>query len=178
MRRRQMRKVLLVGLLLMLAAVVFPSTARAEFIFGAGAGTNTVNLDEDFDESDLGWKVFAGFRFARFFGIEAQYVDFGNPENDDISVELNHAAAFAVGVIPIGEHFEIYGKGGYGQWRVEVDNNSTGDFFEDDDWDIAYGGGLAFIIGEHVGIRLEYERFEIEDADTIAMASVGVDFRL
>ena len=172
-----MRRVLQIGLIIVLAAIAFPSRAHAGFIFGAGTGTNTVNLDEDFDESDLGWKAFAGFRFVRFFGIEAQYVDFGNPETDDIAVELNHAAAFAVGVIPIGEHFEIFGKGGYGQWRIEVDNNATSDFFEDDDWDIAYGGGLAFVIGKHVGIRLEYERFEIEDADTIEMASAGVDFR-
>ena len=173
-----MKRLLQIGLIGIMAAAFFPSTARAEFIFGAGTGTNTVNLDESFDESDLGWKAFAGFRFVRFFGLELQYIDFGNPENDDISVELNELALFAVGVIPIGEWFEIYGKGGYGQWRVEVENNATSDFFEDDDYDIAYGGGLAFIINQTVGIRLEYERFEVEDADTIAMASLCVDFRL
>jgi OOP family OmpA-OmpF porin len=172
-----MKRVLLFGLIVVLAAIAFPSQAQAGFIFGAGTGTNRVNIDEDFDESDLGWKVFAGFRFIPYFGLEAQYIDFGNPENDDIAVELNDAGIFAIGAFPIGEHFELYGKGGYTQWRIEQENNATSDFFDDEDWDFAWGGGMAFIIGKHVGIRLEYERLEIQDTDIIDMGSVGVDFR-
>lgn len=174
-----MRRVRQLILIAMVVAVVFPSTPHAaQFIFGAGAGTNTVNIDEDFDESDLGWKAFAGVRFVRFFGLELQYIDFGNPENDDISVELNDLGLFAFGVIPLGEWFEIYGKAGYTQWRVEVEDNATSDFFEDDNYDVAWGAGVAFVINQTVGIRLEYERFEVEDTDTIEMASVGLDFRI
>lgn len=174
-----MRKTLMVGLFMMLAAVAFSTPARAEFLFGAGVGSNTVDIDEDFDESDMGWKAFAGFRFFKFFGIEAQYVEFGNPEADDIEVELNDIAAFGVGVLPIGGHFEIFGKAGYGQWDVTVEDTSLNDVLADEsEWDFVYGAGLAFIFGEHIGFRLEYEVFEVEDTDNVTMASASIDVRL
>ena len=174
-----MKKFLLVGLLLMAAAAAFPSQAHAGFIFGAGVGSNTVEIDEDFDESDLGWKAFAGFRFIKFLGVEVQYVEFGNPEADDIEVELNDLAAFGIGVLPIGEHFEIFGKAGYGQWDVEVEDTSLNDVLADEsEWDFVYGAGAAVIFGEHFGFRLEYEVFEVDDTDNVTMASASIDFRL
>ena len=173
-----MKRLLQVGLILMLAAAVFPSNAHAGFIFGAGVGSNTVEIDEDFDESDLGWKAFAGFRFVRFFGIEAQYVEFGNPETDDAEVELTDLAVYATGVIPIGKHFEVFGKAGYGQWDVQIEDTSLGDVVADEsEWDFTYGAGAAILIGEHFGIRFEYEIFEVDDTDNVSMASAGIDFR-
>lgn len=173
-----MKRILHVGLILMLAAVVFPSTAHAGFIFGAGVGDNTVNVDEDFDESDMGWKAFAGFRFIKFFGVEVQYVEFGTPENSDFSVKLTDIAAFAVGAIPIGDHFEFFGKAGYGNWNIEIEDLNLAEDVDADEWDLVYGAGLAVIFGEHVGFRLEYERFEVQDTDGVDMASASIDIRL
>jgi len=174
-----MKRLLQVGLILMLAAAVFPSNAHAGFIFGAGVGSNTVDIDEDFDESDLGWKAFAGFRFIKFLGVEVQYVEFGNPEADDIEVELNDIAVYGIGVLPIGGHFEIFGKAGYGQWDVEISDTSLNDVLADEsEWDFTYGAGAAIIFGEHFGLRFEYEIFEVDDTDNVSMASASIDFRL
>jgi len=173
-----MKKVLLVGLILISAAVAFPSTASAGFIFGAGVGTNTINIDEDFDDSDLGWKVFAGYRFMKFVGVELQYVEFGNPEENDIEVELNDFAVFGVGVLPVGDHFEFFAKLGYGQWDVEIEDTSINDVVDESEWDFIWGGGLAIIFGEHFGLRFEYESFEVDDTDSVNMASASLDFRL
>jgi opacity protein-like surface antigen len=174
-----MKKALLVGMVLMVAAVAFPSTPSAGVIFGAGVGSNTVNIDEDFDDSDLGWKVFGGYRFMKYVGAELQYVEFGNPEENDIEVELKDFAVFGIGILPVGEHFEFFGKLGYGSWDVKIEDTALNDDLVDESkWDFIWGGGLAIIFGEHFGLRLEYESFEIEDTDSVNMASASLDFRL
>ena len=171
-----MKKILLVGMVLMLAAVAFPSKAQAGFIFGAGVGSNTVNIDEDFDESDMGWKAFVGFRFKRFFGIEAQYVEFGSPENDDFSADLTDFGGYVVGAIPIGDHFEINGKVGYHQWDVDLEDLNLDESTSESEWDISYGAGLA-VIFKRIGFRAEYELFEVEETDSVTMASLSIEFR-
>ena len=174
-----MKKFLLVGLLLMAAAAALPSQAHAGFIFGAGVGSNTVDLNEDFDESDLGWKAFAGFRFIKYLGVEAQYVEFGSPEADDVEVDLVDFAVYGIGVLPVGDHFEFFGKAGYGKWDIEIDDTSLADLDgSESEWDFTYGAGLAVIFGEHFGFRLEYERFEIDETDSVDMASISFEFRL
>lgn len=173
-----MRRVLQFGLIVMLAAVMFPSSADAgQFIFGASAGTNTVKIDDDFDESEFAWKGFAGFRPWRYFGVEAFYADWGNPESGTTQVDANNAGIWAMGIWPAAEHFEAFGKFGYHQWNVNVDDVGTGDAFEDDEWDIAWGLGIGVPFAEHFAIRVEYERYEVENTDSVAMISAGIDFR-
>ena len=172
-----MKKLLLVGLLLMMAAAAFPSQAHAGFIFGAGVGSNTVNIDENFDESDLGWKAFAGFRFIKFFGVEAQYFD-TSLDNDDFEVDLADFGVFGVGALPVGDHFEFTGKVGYHLWDVDLEDVNLDESASDSDWDFGYGVGAAVIFGEHFGFRVEYEIFEVEDTDDVTMASASIEFRL
>ena len=173
-----MRRVLQIGLIVMLAAVMFPTATEAgQFIFGFGAGSNTVKIDEDFDESEIGWKAFAGYRFVKYFGIEAQYSDWGNPESGTTQVDVNEFALFLMGIWPVAEHFEAFGKLGYGQWNVNVDDATSGDLFEEDEWDLAYGVGIGIPFAEHFAFRVEYERYEIENTDSVDMLSASIDFR-
>ena len=48
---------------------------------------------------------------------------------------------------------------------------------DDSGTDSAYGAGAAFIFGKHLGIRAEYEQFNVADTDKTDMVSVGVDLR-
>jgi OOP family OmpA-OmpF porin len=172
-----MRRFLQTGLIVSLVAVMFPSATHAgQFIFGASAGSNTVKIDEDFDESEFAWKAFAGFRFWKYFGVEAQYADWGNPEAGTAQVDANNLGFFAIGIWPIHEHFEAFGKFGYHQWNVEFDDGA-GEVFEEDEWDIAWGAGIGIPFADHFAIRMEYERYEVEDTDSVAMLSAGIDFR-
>lgn len=173
-----MRRFLQIGMIVSLVAVMFPSATHAgQFIFGFGAGSNTVKIDEDFDESEIGWKAFAGYRFVKYFGVELQYSDWGNPEDGTTQVDLNELAIFAEGIWPAAEHFEAFGKFGYGQWNVNVDDTFSGDLIEEDEWDIAYGVGIGIPFARHFGFRVEYERYEVEDTDGVSMLSASFDFR-
>src|SRR5262245_43429373 len=67
---------------LALALLSLPTAARAGIVLGASVGETGVNLSTvDFNASDTSWKAYGGFRFFRFLGLQAEYLDFGNPSD-------------------------------------------------------------------------------------------------
>lgn len=176
MARRLLFAVLMLGSLTTLA--------HAGAFLGASVGQGAVNEDDpmfSFDETDTAYKVHGGFRFGKFFGLEASYVDLGNPEGDiggGVTAEVGTTLwdGFVVLVLPLGDHFEIFGKGGFMYWDSEVDL-SSGASASDSDSDPAYGVGVAFKFGDHLALRVEYELFEVGDLDDVYFTSAGLDFR-
>ena len=150
---------------------------------GASVGDTTIEASDngfDFNDSDGSYKVFGGFRFLKFLGVEGSYVDFGSPSDSsggtDVKVDATAWDAFAVGVLPLGSHFEIFAKLGLVVWDTDTAIEGLGSD-SDSGTDSTYGAGVAFIFGKHLGVRAEYERFEIENTDKVDMVSIGADFR-
>ncbi len=173
-------------LLVALMSFVASSAALAEpFYLGASVGKTGLKVDEfnsTFDGNDTAYKVFAGYRFIKFFGLEGGYVDFGSPSDsrDGIDLEFDATAwdLFAVGVIPVAEHFELFGKAGFFRWDTNVRLSGAMVARESDSGnDAAYGIGLAIKPSKLIAIRLEYERFKVANTDDLNLTSVGVDFR-
>ena len=170
-------------LALVLVAIGMTSAALAgEAYVGAAVGKTGVKVSDQgatFDESDNSYKVYGGFRFLKFFGVEGSYVDLGAPKDtvggSDVTIDATAWDAFAVGVLPLG-FFEIFGKVGMVAWDSDVKISGTGSD-SDSGTDPAYGVGIAFKLGKLLAIRAEYERLDIEDTDKVDMASVGLDFR-
>jgi OOP family OmpA-OmpF porin len=173
------------ALLSVLFVLALPSAALANMYVGVAAGQATTKDDVgnvEFNDDTTGWKVFAGFRFLKFVGVEASYVDLGSPSDSAPGVtwdaDTKAYDAFAVGVLPVGP-VEIFGKWGV----VALDTNINVDAgfgnieSSSTDTDMAWGAGAAFLIGGHIGIRVEYEKFEASDIDNLYMYSAGVDFR-
>jgi OmpA-OmpF porin, OOP family len=176
------RLMMAVGVLLLCST----ATMAGPFYIGASAAKTNLNVDElgdSFDSSDTTYKAFAGFRFFKFFGLEGGYVDFGN-QNDtsssgiDLSVDATAWDLFAVGVLPIGKHFELFGKFGYFRWdrnaeasgAVTDSDSSTGN-------NPVWGAGMAFVFGKHFGVRLEYEKYQMSDVDNLHQESAGLELR-
>jgi OOP family OmpA-OmpF porin len=173
-----LRKILIAAAALLVA----PSVSRAGMYVGGAFGQATTEhnvTDVNFDESALGWKLHAGYRFFRFFGAEASYIDFGEPEGtiNGVTWKANShgAGAFAVGALPIGKHFELFAKAGV--LYVNTESTVAGIFESVSDTSTAYGGGLMVIFIGHLGVRLEAEKFEVSDTDNLWMYSLGLDFR-
>ena len=145
-----------------------------------GQATTKKNVSNvNFDESSLGWKLYAGSRFFKFFGAEASYIDFGSPDGTINGVtwkaDSHGAGAFLVGALPIGDHFELFAKAGI--LYVSTETTIAGVFKSASDTSGAYGGGVMFIFGGHLGVRVEAEKFEVSDLDNLWMYSAGLDFR-
>jgi OOP family OmpA-OmpF porin len=175
-----MRRIgLLLGILMLL---LVPRPAHAELVVGASAGMAGVDIEEvEFDESDFSWKAYGGFRFLKFLGLKAEYLDLGAPEGDlggigEVSFDLTGWDVLAEGVLPLGEHFELFVTAGYVFWDFESSVSSVFDNDEDGGEDFMYGAGAAFIFNELVGIRLEWQRFEAETAN-VDFVTAGIDFR-
>jgi hypothetical protein len=172
-----------IRLLVFVAAVVVSVTgAAAGGYVGASAGQGSTSFDSGtgsptFDSSAASYKVLGGYRMLKFFGVEGDYRDLGSQSDDmggqDMTVDTTSVDLFAVGVLPIGL-FEVFGKAGYSMW--DSDLSSVLGSSSDSGNDLAYGIGAGYAFGK-VGVRVEYELFDIEDADNVSMFSVGAEFR-
>jgi hypothetical protein len=143
------------------------------FYVGGSYGNTTLQADVsniDFDADDPGWKVFAGFRFLRFLGVEGGYVDLGSPSDGNISVDLKGWDVAGMGILGLGP-VDIFAKYGAFRWDSDVTNAGS-----DSGTDQVYGVGLGFHFG-HIGIRGEYEKFDVDNTDDLYMVSVGFEWR-
>ena len=137
--------------------------------------------DIDFDDDDLGYKIFVGYNFGIIplidLGIEGSYVDFGSQDGkiagaSGNEVEATAWSAFGVAGLTFGP-FGIFAKAGVAEWNVDVDPRNARSFSESDN-DAAYGIGAKFQTASFA-IRAEYEMFELGDVD-MDFYSVGAAY--
>ena len=181
-----MRRFMTVLMLTAVATLVTLPAAAADngFYLGLSAGQAEISSEDygdfEFDGDDLGYKVFAGYRFLTFLAVEGSYVDFGAPEDDieDVRYEVDVTGfdLFAVGLLPLGIA-DIFAKVGMVDWDVEVSTDFAGvpGSASDDGTDPAYGLGVQLRFGSFTA-RAEVEYFDVESADHVYMYSVGGAF--
>lgn len=146
----------------------FAAVPGVDLYLGAGVGQSDADVDfPDFDEKDMGWKVFVGGRFLSFAGAELDYIDFGKPNGGGENIKYKAVAGYGLFYLPIpAPILDVYVKAGMA--RVDF-NPSTGS--SGDDTKFAYGGGLQLKFGSFA-IRGEYEQFKVEGTKP-SMLSVG-----
>lgn len=157
------------------------SAADRGFYAGAGLGQmntevdDVIGLDYDFDENDVGFKLFGGYRFFPWLSVEGAYIDGGNPsikesqggETAKLGIDVQSLVASAVFALPIGERFELFAKPGIAYWDAETSlsfhSSTFSDQFREDDDGSAFflGVGAGFDVTDNLGLRLEYEWFEV-----------------
>lgn len=168
---------------LILALSATPAvSADNGFYLGASVGQGGVDSEsvdfgtfvEDFDGDDTGFKAIAGFRLIKLFALEVNYVDLGTASDNvagvDVDVDTKGIDAFGVLFLPIPV-VDLFIKGGFISWDLDANVSGIGSV-SDDGTDLAYGVGAGIGFGSF-GLRAEYERFEIEDTDTVDMISLG-----
>jgi hypothetical protein len=165
-----------------------PAESQAGGYIGGSVGQAYIEIDtgtpivpQSFDEDDFGFKALVGYEFsltAITLGVELDYVDFGAPSGDVagelFEVEADGFAAFGTAGFDLGP-LGIYGKYGLISWDASfsVDGFDAG---SDDGSDPAYGVGVKFGLGS-LEVRGEYEIYDIEDSEDVAMLSIGLVWR-
>ena len=169
---------------LLLGLTSFSSQAVDNGIYlGAGIGQGGVQFEDriegenfDFDASDTAYKLIAGWRFLDWLAVEANYVDLGTAddriEGVDIEADVSGFSLAAVGFLPIGP-VDVFAKLGAVNWDAELSAPGTGLSGKDDGTDFMYGAGVQFRVWS-LSIRGEYEIFDVAEADTVDMISLGV----
>jgi len=176
-------KTFIVSLLGLLVLVAGAASAEPGFSVGASAGYAKIEDSDSgfsFDASDTGYKLFGAYTFASNFGIEGGYIDFGAPSDNILGqtgeIDASGWNLYGVGTIPLSESFDIFAKAGMISW--DADSRVDGVFVGSDDGnDLALGIGARLNAGRSLGIRSEFDWFDISDADSVWMLSVGVEFR-
>jgi opacity protein-like surface antigen len=152
----------------------------ASAYIGGSIGYYRINDDDFLDGNDrlkdnrTAWRGYAGLEANRIVAIEAAYTDFGKTTDSDADMELTGVSAAVLVSIPLIPIIAPYGKIGVMFWDRD---RTLGPLSSSDDGnDIFFGLGTRFTVTNHFDIRLEYERYAIDDTD-IDMASLNLQFR-
>ncbi|MBL8269994.1 outer membrane beta-barrel protein [Steroidobacter sp.] len=170
-----MRKAILATLLL----VASGATMAADNGIYLGASIGDANIDikqglAQVDSDDTGYKFIAGIRPLDWFGIEASYVNFGKPKDGSLAADADGISGFGVFFLPAGP-VDVFVKGGLISFDSSISVDGVGDIYRKDGTDFAYGVGVQFRLLS-LGIRAEYEKFEIDNVKDANMLSIGVTY--
>ncbi|MBS0421579.1 MAG: outer membrane beta-barrel protein [Proteobacteria bacterium] len=180
-----MRKVLFAAVLLTCGSGAAYAQLPDAYV---GAGVSQARLDNifgsrhDFDLNNTAWKAFVGVRPIPFLGVEANYMDLGSQSRTfgfqgldyRAHVDAHAFSAFAVGFVPLPVPFlDIFGKAGLARWALDGRDNSSLFALDDHGTDFAWGGGAQAHFGA-LGLRLEYEQFNVRNTDGAKVVSFDV----
>jgi len=138
-----------------------------------GASYLSTNADfetavDDFSTDDAGWKIFGGFNFVKFVGIELSYRDLGTFEDTSgsstVNADLVSYDGALRGILPLGKWFEVFAKAGYSNVAVELEASDglSSIVSDENNWELFYGAGFGINFGEHFGIRAEWEEYDVD----------------
>lgn len=163
------------------------------------------NLESDTEDTDIGYQLTFGFRFNRFIAAElglVQYgemvssadaeLDFGDgngftPAQVSLGYSVGGVLFSALGIFPINDKFEVYGRVGYlfansereFISKVEGQPNLAGSA-KGDSQEPVYGAGFGWNINVMYTIRAEYQKISdvgstntgTEDMDNISLGLI------
>jgi len=151
---------------------------RTGFYLGGSLGGSELDDDDAYrnlslDDSYAAARIFGGYHFTPYFSLEASLSSLGIYEADDRQTEIESAfgaSTFsAVGHLPLGAGFSLYGQAGVGFAVIYQDiryvsgNNSLVTSDDDDiSWGYVVGAGARYTPPKLKSITfvLGWERYE------------------
>lgn len=175
-----------------LSASRIDDTRITSGLLGGGFATTSIT-DRDLDH---GYKIFGGYKFNRNFALEGGYFDlgkFGFTANTvpagtlTGNIKLRGLNLDAVGMLPITQKFSLLGRVGVNYAEATDDFTGTGavNVFNPNpsqrETNYKLGVGLQYDFTESLGVRVEAERYRVNDAvgnrGDIDLVTVGLVFR-
>jgi OmpA-OmpF porin, OOP family len=160
-------KIATLAALALLASPAFAAPEGSGFYVGAGIGASDLSAG-GFSGNDFAFKVFGGYDFMKYVGVEAAYMDGGSPSDSGLDVDVTGWDLAARGILPVGERGEVFAKVGWVWWDLDA-----GYLGSDDGNDLMYGIGGGFRFTDQFGLRAEWERLDIEDTDSADLWTVS-----
>ena len=197
---------------LLLATLANPLTAQSTtdytqgWYMGANIGVSDTNIDENTitqgltnpsysdDERDLGFKLFGGYQFNKYFALEGGYFNLGEFDyalstatgTAGGSIKVMGVNLDAVGIVPITEDFSAFARVGAHYAQAKDSFSSSGSLSitgtpKEKELNYKLGLGLEYAVTDAIGVRLEAERYRINDAvgndGDIDLLSIGLTYR-
>lgn len=195
----------------LLSSLAVAGTASAQFTgpgaygyVGGSIGQNNYSTDLQCigtcDKTDTMFKVFGGYMFSPYWGLEAAWGAFGTVKINtteptpfgDVNIlaegKTSGFSGFLVGQYPI-DNFRIFGKIGFAYVDAELTLTvppqallPSGGSVEDSEssTEFAWGIGATYMFNKNLGMRLEYEQMKYDFGDDVSdkmrMWSIGIQY--
>ena len=189
-------------LALLVSALVLPvGTAHAAappesgWYLGASAGQTRLSYPSGSDVDTDGYSLYGGYRFGRHFALEAAYAELGDdgavfncpvgnlciPEQYPVTfnTEFRRADLAAIGILPVGERFDLFAKLGYSQGRYAstVTQGMLGTTRQSEDSsETVYGVGGRLHFTAPWSLRLQWDRSKVSGVEVDGVW-LGVEYR-
>jgi OmpA-OmpF porin, OOP family len=160
----------------------------------SGDGFTTTSISND--DRHFGFKAFGGYEFNRYFALEGGYFNLGKfGFTADTSptgslrgdIKLQGANFDAVGSVPLGDKFSLFARAGLNYADAKDSFAGTGSVAVIDPsphkWAANYkfGFGAEYDFTRFIGMRIEAERYRIDDAvgnkGDVDLYSAGLVFK-
>jgi OmpA-OmpF porin, OOP family len=164
-----------------IALVALPAAAQTSYIGGSYSWSA---LDSSFSTNNAkGYKLFIGYDYPRFFGLEAGYVDFGKFKgatggNGDVNLTGKGWDVVLTGRVPLGSMLALTARIGYLFWTTDVSstiaaiaggNDSGRNWF--------YGFGARINLVPSLALLAEWERYKVGTGNVdLVNAGVRINF--
>jgi OmpA-OmpF porin, OOP family len=144
-------------------------------------GLDVLDVTSTIDDSDTGFSLAGGYQLNDHFAMEFAYVDLGSLDyrasatvtdgvdqaDADVALEstADGAVVSALGILPIGERFSLFGRVGLsflsadGIARITLGGVSDRASQSSQKIDPVYGVGAEMSLGRYFAIRLAWDRY-------------------
>ena len=167
----------------------------------AALGTLGITSQSTLDESDTGYKLFAGYQINKNLAVEGGYVDLGEFIKYDSTVTAPSAGTVkttlkndgwtldVVGILPLDGSFSVFGKVGAYISKTKLEVTATGgggaatDSASKTDTNAKFGLGANYAFTKNVGVRVEWENYSnLGDENNtgegdVNLFSVGITYK-
>lgn len=161
-----------------------------------GGGATAVSIVDD--NRGIGYKLFGGYQFNPYIALESGYFDLGRfgytatvsaPAAGTVTgtLKLRGVNLDLVGSLPLTEDFSVLGRfgGSYAQTRDHFTTTGALTVANPDPtkkaWNYKFGAGFEYDIIRAISVRIEAERYRVNDAvgnrGDIDLFSAGLVFR-
>ncbi|MBL8225407.1 MAG: porin family protein [Chromatiales bacterium] len=181
------------GAALALALTASPAWAADEtsiWNFGGAVVFGNYSLDDDtIDDDAVGGKVFLGYRFNRWIGVEGSWLRSGEIDDDldqdnpggEVEVDLGGFTVSGLLYAPLPtDDLVAYGKAGYYRLGQDLDvfdrDGQVTDSSSRTITGLTLGAGVRVRVAPRFDIRAEGDWYDIDGGDYWAL-SLGADYR-
>ena len=176
-----MRVLVIVSVMLI---VCFSGTLQAQdWYIGAGIGNTFIATEfqdaedqlQKLDENSTGYKFFAGVTTPFPIGIEGGYRNLGTVTLSQFEFESKTTGwdVYAMGRFEILMIVDVFAKAGMFFWKTE--DKFVENILSESGSDFAWGIGAGVHLGP-VGVRLEWENFQVADPVSLSMLSLSATY--
>jgi len=161
-------------------------------LLGSGFTTNALTNDD----RSIGYKLYGGYQFNRYFALEGGYFNLGKfgytayttPQGTLTGeIKLQGVNLDVVGLWPITDKFSLFGRVGVNYAKAQDQFVGTGAVLVTNpspsarDTNYKFGVGVQYALTESLDVRAEVERYRINDAvgnkGDIDLISAGLVYR-